>query len=141
MADEAELVVGTYAVLIPSEQESDGNFCSISDPLDDDLTDGSEDYPLLDFKLDVTAGTPTENGVIDLYRVPFDDTDQSPTPAGSYLQQYVGSFVLDNAADEYYLLGVPNIHKSDKFIWQNNDGSATLTCTLSVRGRSIKPGA
>lgn len=141
MANEAELVVGTYAQLIASEAEVDGAFCTLSGALNAALTDGSEDYPLLDFKLDVTSGTPTENGTVDLYRVPYDGTDQAPTPAGSYLQQYVGSFVLDNAADEYYLDGVTNVRKTDKFIWQNNDGSATLTCTLYVRGRTVVPGA
>lgn len=141
MANEAELVVGTYAQLIASEAEVDGAFCTISGALNAALTDGSEDYPLLDFKLDVTSGTPTENGKVLLFRVPYDGTDQAPTPAGSYLQQYVGSFILDNASDEYYLDGVPNVRKTDKFIWQNDDGSVTLTCTLYVRGRSIIPGS
>lgn len=139
MANEAELVVGTYAELIASEAEADGAFCTISGALNAALTDGSEDYPLLDFKLDITAGTPIENGPVLLFRVPYDGTDQAPTPAGSYLQMYVGAFIIDNAADEYYLDGVPNVRKTDKFIWQNDNG-ATLTATLYVRGRTVAPG-
>lgn len=140
MANEAEVVVGTYAQLIASEAEADGAFCTISGALNAALTDGSEDYPLLDFKLDVTSGTPVENGPVNLYRVPYDGTDQAPTPAGSYKQMFVGSFIIDNAADEYYLDGVPNVRKTDKFIWENDNG-ASLTCTLYVRGRSVQPGA
>jgi len=142
MANESIVVTSSYAQLIASEAEVDGAFCTISGALSGTITDATEQkYPLLDFKLDVTSGTPTENGTVDLYRVPYDGTDQAPTPAGSYLQHYVGSFVLDNAADEYFLFGVQNIHTGDKFIWQNNDGSATLTCTLYVRTRGIEPGA
>lgn len=141
MANEATIVKGSYAQLIASEAEADGAFSTISAALNTILTDGSEAYPLLDFKLDVTSGTPTENGAVDLYRVPYDGTDQAPTPAGSYLEQYVGSFVLDNASDEYFIYGVPNVDENDKFIWQNNDGSVTLTCTLYVRGRTVAPAA
>lgn len=140
MADEVEVVVGTYVELIASESEADGAFCTVSGDLDDSLTDGSEDYPLLDFKLGITAGTATELGRIDLYRVPNDGSDQGPTPAGNYLQHRVGTFVIDDALDEYYLDGVQNVRKSDKFVWQNNSG-ATLTATLYVRGRTVKPGA
>lgn len=128
---------GSYTQLIASEAEADGSFCTISGTIASVLAATVEDYPLLDFKLDVTSGTPTENGQVDLYRVPGDGIDQAPTPAGSYLQHYVGSFVLDNASDEYYIYGVENADNNDKFIWVNNDGSVTLTCTLYVRGRSV----
>ena len=141
MANEAVVTVSSYAELVASEAEADGAFCTLSGTIASVLGATEEDYPLLDFKLDVTSGTPTENGRIDLYRVPGDGTDQAPTPAGSYLQHYAGSFILDNAADEYYLYGVPNVDKNDKFIWQNNDGSASLTCTLYVRSRSVEPAA
>jgi hypothetical protein len=137
MAGEALVTYGTYTQLIASEAETDGSFSTISASIDTILTDGTENYSLFDFKLDITSGTPTENGVVDLYRVPMDGTDQAPTPAGSYLPHHAGSFVLDNATDEYYIYGVPNIDENDKFIWQNNDGSVTLTCTLYVRGRTL----
>ena len=140
MAGETIVVYGTYTSLIASEAEADGAFCTLSASLDTILTDGTENYSQLDFKLDVTSGTPVENGTVHLYRVPMDGTDQAPTPAGSYLQQHVGSFVLDNATDEYYLLGVTNIDENDKFIWQN-DQATTITCTLYVRGRTYTTAA
>jgi hypothetical protein len=114
MANESEVVRGTYAQLIASHAESDGGFCPISGALDGSLTDGSEDYPLLDFKLNVTGGTVTENASVDLYRVPSDGTDDAPTPGGAYLQHYVGSFVVDTNADELYLYGVANVDSKDK---------------------------
>jgi len=135
MAGETVVQYGSYTALIASEAEADDSFSTISASLDTILTDGSENYPLLDFKLDVTSGTPVENGEVYLYRVPMDGTDQAPTPAGSYLQQYVATFILDNATDEYYVFGVANIDENDKFIWQNSQAT-TITCTLYVRGRT-----
>lgn len=140
MAGETIVTYGSYTSLIASEAETDGAFCTLSASLDTILTDGSENYAQLDFKLDVTSGTPVENGAVHLYRVPMDGTDQAPTPAGSYLQHYVGTFILDNATDEYYLFGVTNIDENDKFIWQN-DQATTITCTLYVRGRTYTAAA
>jgi hypothetical protein len=140
MAGEGIVTYGSYTSLIASEAEADGAFCTISASLDTVLTDGTENYAQFDFKLDVTSGTPVENGVVNLYRVPMDGTDQAPTPAGDYKPHYVGSFTLDNATDEYYLFGVANIDENDKFIWQNEQAT-TITCTLYVRGRTYVPAA
>lgn len=137
MAGEAEVVEGTYAELIASESVTDTSFGTVSAALDTVLTDGSENYPLLDFKLDVTSGTPVENGEVRLFRVPHDGTDQAPTPNSTYVHHFVRSFKLDNAQDEYYLDGVPKIRSTEKFILQNVNG-ATITATLYVRGRTSR---
>jgi hypothetical protein len=140
MANEAIIDKGSYTSLIASEAEVDGAFSTISASVDTVLTDGTELYALFDFKLDVTSGVPIENGLVHLYRVPMDGTDQAPTPAGSYKPHYVDSFTLDSAVDEYYVFGVPNVDENDKFIWQN-DQATTITCTLYVRGRTYAPSA
>ena len=107
------------------------------------LTTGSEaDYPLLDMQLNVSSGTPTENGLIRVYRrSKADGTNESPAPAGSYLQEHVGSFVMDNATGYYYLYGVPNFDKNATYYLYNADGTATLTIALAARGRSYNTAA
>jgi hypothetical protein len=137
-----DLVVtsGSYTSLIASEAENDGAFCTISGTIASVLAATVEDYPLLDFKLDVTAGTFAADDTVDLYRVPGDGTDQAPTPTSSYLQQYVGSFVLSGSADEYYLYGVNNPDNNDKFIWVPNV-TTNITAQLFVRGRSLNAAA
>jgi hypothetical protein len=132
----AEVVKGaSYVQLIASETESDAAFCTISGPLEDSLTGVDNDYPYLDFKLDVTAGTLSSGGLVELYRVPYDGSDQAPTPGGSYLEHKVGWFVMDGTTNEFFWDGVENIRKTDKFIWRNN-GNTSVTATLYVIGRS-----
>lgn len=142
MANESVITKGTYASFFTGSGVADGGFPSISAALNGTVTDATEQlFPLLDFKLAVTSGVPTENATVDLYRVPSDGTDDAPTPVGAYLQQYVGSFVLDDAGTtEYYLYGVSNVDDNDKFIVENNSG-ATLDFTVSVRARGVEPGA
>ncbi len=133
---------GSYASAISSEAKADGAFSSVSSDVATVITDSTQQtYPLLDFKLELTTTTPTENGQVHLYRIPGDATDTAPTPAGSYKQQYVGSFTLDNALDDYYLYGVANIDPNDAFILENDDGTATLTWILHMRSRTTTPAA
>ena len=139
MAGESIVQGGTYTSLIASEAEIDGAFSTISAALSAVLTDGSENFQVLDFRFNHTVGTPTLNGRIDLYRVASDGTNQAQTPSATYPVERVGWFTLNAAAPNqfYYLSGIENIHETDKFIWQNNDGSVTLTGQLFVRGRTL----
>lgn len=127
-----------YSSFIASEAENDGAFCTISGTVASELAATVEDYPLLDFKLDVTAGTFAAGDTVELYRVPGDSDgpDQAPTPTSSYKHQYVGSFVLSGSNDEYYLYGVPNLDNNDKFIWSPNV-TTSVTAELFLRGRSL----
>lgn len=98
-----------------------------------------EDYPLLDFLLDISSGTPTENAVVRLYLRPkADGVNEAPAISGNYKHHYLGTFVLDNAADEYYLFNVPNLDKNGTFYLENESG-ATLTYQLYVRSRTYVP--
>jgi len=134
MSGETIIAKGGYTSLVASGSTADDVFSTLSASVDTILTDGSELFPLFDFKLDITSGTPAENGIVELYRVPMDGTDQAPTPAGSYLQHLVGKFILDDATDEYYIFGVANVDENDKFIYVNRQAT-TITAQLYIRGR------
>ena len=91
---------------------------------------------MFNFKPEITAGTAhTLNKTFDLYRRPADGTDSSSIPTTTYLQQYVGSFVVANANGQYYIYGVPNPDPNDTF-YVLNDGGQTSTFTLDVRAKS-----
>lgn len=139
MANEITIKHSAYVSLIASEAENDGAFCTISGALSSAITDTTEQiYPALDFKLDVTAGTFSAGDTVNLYRVPGDGTDSAPTPTSTHKHQYVGSFTLSGSADEYYLYGVANIDKNDKFIWEA-DVTTNVTAQLYVRARTSVP--
>lgn len=90
----------------------------------------------LDFRLNITSGTPTENANINLFRRRGDGTNQAPAPAGAYQEEFVGSFILDNAAGFYYLDAVLNADPNDEYYWYNDDPTVTLTASLDVRSRN-----
>lgn len=141
MANEISIVKGSFASLIASEAENDGAFCTLSGALSGAITNTAEQsYPLLDFKLDVTAGTFSADDKVHLYRVAGDGTDQAPTATSTHKQQYVGSFTLSGSADEYYLYGVANVDANDKFIWEA-DVTTSVTAQLYVRARTAAPAA
>lgn len=140
MANEISIVKGSFASLIASEAENAGAFCTLSAALSSVLSAALQVYPLLDFKLDVTAGTLSAGDKVHLYRVPGDGTDSAPTADSAYKNQYVGSFILDTNNDEYFLYGVANVDANDKFIWEA-DVSTSVTAQLYVRARTAAPAA
>ena len=136
MANETIVTVGTYAEIISTAAVANGVMSAASTTIATALSATEEVYALLDFKLDITSGTaPTLNATFDLYRNPGDGTDVASIPTTTYLQQYVGSFVVANANDQYYIYGVPNTDPNDKYYVLNNGGQ-TSTFTLDVRAKS-----
>ena len=135
MANETIQTTGSYATCIGSNNPSDSAFSTGTITAIGSAIANEDLYPLLDFKLDITVGTPTADTTVDLYRRPSDGTDQQPIPATDYLHEYVGSFVLDNATDEYYLYGIPNPDPNDTYYALNNSG-AQITFSVLVRGRT-----
>lgn len=138
MAGEAIKVASAYATAQASNSPASGAFSAGA------MTDVAtalgvteEDYAVLDFRLPITAGIPTENDTIEVYRIPGDGTNNSPTPAGAYKPHLVGVMTLDNATGYYHLRGVENEDGGDRFIWFNNS-SVTLTAALEMRGRTVK---
>lgn len=140
MTGEAINVTGTWATIQAAASTANGAFSAgTRTAISAALTVGSEaDYPLLDLQLAVSSGTPTENGTVKVYRrSKADGTNESPAPAGSFVQEYVGEFVMDNTASSYfYLYGIPNFDKNATYYLYNNDGTSTLTIALAARGRS-----
>jgi hypothetical protein len=97
------------------------------------LTANEQKYPLIDFRAVVTVAPPSANTSIDIYRRSSDGTNQQPVPAADYLQQYVGSAMLDDATGSYYLWGVQNVDPAATFYAFNNSGT---TVTIQLVGRT-----
>ena len=139
MSGETILALGTWATLQAAASTANGAFSAgTRTAISSALTTGSEsDYPLLDLKLEVSSGTPAENGTVDVYLRGKADTDEEPAPSGDFKPHYLGSFVMDNtASSEYYLYAVPNLDPEGTLYLYNNDGTSTLTIALKGRARS-----
>jgi len=138
MQGDVVLARGAYATVQAATSTGDGALCTgARTNIGTALAATEEDYPLLDLKLSVTVGTPTVNTTVDIYRIPDDGTNAAPATTTTYLEQYVGSFVLIGSAPSqyYYIYGVPNVDQNDEYVMINN-GGATLTIALAARGRS-----
>lgn len=136
-------VRGAYATLQASASVADGAVSagSVTD-IGTALAATVEDYPLLDFKLTQSVGTPVTPGTVDVYRKASDGTNPAQTPTSTITHQYVGSFTLaaTAATKYYYLYGVPNVDQNDTYYCRNKSG-ATLTFLLAGRGRSVNVAA
>ncbi|MFT6496257.1 MAG: hypothetical protein ACJA2A_002043 [Cycloclasticus pugetii] len=94
-------------------------------------------YPLIDFKVSVSVGTPTLNGKVHIFRRSKADTDESPAPTSAYLSERVASIKMSStASSHYYAYGIPNFDKNATYYIQNSDGANTLTLALKARARS-----
>lgn len=103
------------------------------------ISANEQKYELHDFECVITAGTPTANTTIDLYRIPNGNA-AGRTPSPAYLHEYIGSFVLDAATGSYYIYGVAVGDPDDTYITQNNGGAA-LTYNVNQRTRTTGPAA
>lgn len=138
-AGDAVIVRGTYATVQASASVANGAMSGGAvTAIGAALAATEEDYPLLDFRISMTVGTPTTPGTIDIYRRPSDGTNQAQAPTAAYKQQYVGSVQLSTSAatQYYYLYGVANVDQGDTFYGYNASG-ATLTFVIAARGRSL----
>jgi type II secretory pathway pseudopilin PulG len=145
MAGEALFKLGTWSsALISAASTATNATTSASNALDTYITGTNEaSYPLLDFQLLANFSVaPTENTTVDLYVILSDGTNYSVAPetgAGGFKQQYLGSFVLNNATgDQYsYIMGAPNLDPKGKFVLFNNATGQTGTLTLKARARTF----
>lgn len=136
MAGETIVVLGTFASIETSNAVADGAFSAgTKTSIVSALPATEEDAPLLDFKLDITAGTMSSGDLVHLYFRPSDGADLAPVPATTYKHQYVGTFALDGNADEFFLFGVPNNDKNGTYYWEV-DGSTTITAQMYARSRA-----
>lgn len=138
MANEAIVTASSYASIISSAAVASDAWSADSSALSAVLTTGDEaSYPILDFKLRVTSETFTDAETLDLYRIPTDGTHEavSPDDYSSGAPHYVGSFVVEAATATAYILGVTNVHSTDKFKVVNNS-AASATFSVEVRSRT-----
>ena len=143
MAGESINAKGSWATIQAANSTATGSFSAgTRTTITAALTTGSEDeYPLLDLQLNVSVGSPTENAQIRVYRrSKADGTNEAPAPAGSYLQEHVADFTIDNATGYYYLYGIPNVDENATYYLYNDD-SVTLTIALAARGRGFNTAA
>lgn len=138
MANETLLTKGSYVEIESGASLATATLSGESDSVATALSATEELYPLLDFKVTLSAGTPVVGSTIDIYRRPSDGTNASPAPvAADFLTNYVGTIVIDNAAATtyFYLYGVANHDEEDTFYFIHNNGS-NLTLALDVRGKT-----
>lgn len=136
MANETLQATGVYATVQAATSTADAALCAGVVTKIGSAIATEKLYPLLDFQVVVSVGTPVAGDTVDIYRRPSDGTSQSPAPqTADFLQQYVGSAVLDNQTGTYYLYGVANPDDEDTYYMVNN-GGATLTIELKARGRT-----
>ena len=138
-------VRGSWAIVQASNAVANGNFSAGSRTTMVTALGATEaDYSMLDFHLDITSGTPSDGGVVGLYRIPNGNSSAAPTPDNTslYLAEPVGRFsMMDVATSDYYVYNVPSGDPNDTYIIKNLDGSATLTMTLRARGKTRKASA
>ena len=145
MAGETIRDSGAFVALITSAAVANAAFSAESSVVSGVLTTGSEaNYPLLDFQLTITSGTPAATGLVNLYRRPkADGTNKGNAPTATNKIQYVGTFVLAAIAPTtyYYLYGVDNADPAATYYAENADGVSSLTFAVAVRARTYKAAA
>jgi hypothetical protein len=142
MSGEAINVKGSYATCLTAASVSADALSGASDSITTAIS-GQAAYPLLDFKITNSSGTPVAGKTIDVYRRPSDGTNQSPAPVvADFLSNYVGTVTIDDTAATtyYYLYSVTNPDPADTYYLVNNNTNA-LTLALAVRGRTYGPAA
>lgn len=141
MAGEAITLASSYTEIIASAAVGTGAWSADSSALSAVLTTGNQkDYPTLDFQILVTAETFVDGEIIELYRIPSDGTNEavSPDDYTSGAPYYCGSVSAEAASATLYILGVENIHNTDKFKVKNGSASSA-TFSVKVRSRTIGP--
>lgn len=137
MAGEVIDVTGTWATIQAAASTADGAMCAgTRTTITAALTGTEDDYPLLDFKVSISSGTPVENSHVHIIRRSKADTDESPAPTTTFTSEYVCTVKLDNtASSHYYVYDQRNADKNATY-YMLNDGGATLTLALKARGRT-----
>lgn len=147
MANEAIYAWGTQKTLEASgASAANGTMTQANDASYSVVSDGAT-FPDAEFVLKVQFATATsiENKVITLYARPLniDSTSDSPAPTSTYLEVYIGNFVLYGASaatDQYLMLeafGVPK--EADYYILNSSGQTISAGWSLKVTPRTYKP--
>ena len=138
MANETLNAKSAYVEIEAGASLATATLSGESDSVATALDATEELYPIIDFKVTLSAGTPVVGSIINIYRRPSDGANASPAPVyADFLNNYIGSIVIDNAAATtyYYLYSVDNPDENDTFYFTHDNGS-NLTLALAVRGRT-----
>ena len=103
------------------------------------LATTEEDYPEFEVRVQVTTGTPTENGVMAFHLRMSDGTNQEPAPSGDYAPHFRGSVTLDNTASTYYFSDPMSIRNKNATLYVKSDDA--LTVSISIRAITLAPAA
>jgi hypothetical protein len=147
MTTETIVVLGTQKTL-----EASGGSCATgaivqaNDATYGIVNDGAS-FPDAIFALKVQFGTVTgiENKTISLYARPinFDGANDAPAPTATYLERWIGNFVLQasaNNTDQYLSLLAFDVPTEAEYYIVNNSGQTQSSgWTLKVTPRSYKP--
>lgn len=107
------------------------------------VSDGGS-YPDALFVLRVQFSTVTgiENRTISLHARPLniDGTNHAPAPTATFIEKFLGSFVLSSGTDQYLSLVVHDLPKEADYYLINNSGqTVSAGWTLKVTPRTYKP--
>ena len=147
MTSETIFVYGTQKTLEASGGScTNGAVVQANDASYDVVTDGLG-YPDAEFAFRGQFGTVTniENKSIDLYArvLNIDGTNDSPAPTSTYLEKYVGSFILQASAantDQYLrCVGYDMPVTADYYLCNTSGQTLSAGWTLKVTPRSYKP--
>lgn len=147
MANEAIYAWGTQKTLEASGASfANSTIVQANDNTYSTDTDGAG-FPDAVFVLKIQFGTTTsiENKAISLFARPLniDGTNDSPAPTATYLERFVGSFVLSASAsgtDQYLSLDAYNLPREAEYYLTNGSGqTASAGWTLKVTPRTYKP--
>ncbi len=136
MAGETIYQKSAWADLQAAASTTDGNVSGgASTAISTAFGATAADYPLLDLKLSVTAGTPGANTTVDVYLQATADGTTAPAPSATFDSIYIGSFLLDGSAatQHYYIFGAPNLNSEGSLLLKNSTGA---TITIGLRGRA-----
>ena len=147
MANEAIYAWGTEKTLEASGAScANGNIVQANDASYSTVTDGAN-FPDAVFvlKLQFATVTSIENKVIALYARPLniDGTNDAPAPTATYLEKFVGSFILQASSagiDQYLMLTAYDLPKEAEYYLLNSTGqTVSAGWTLKVTPRTYKP--
>jgi hypothetical protein len=147
MANEAIYAWGTQKTLEANGASfANGNIVQANDAPYSTVSDGSN-FPDAVFvlKLQFSTVTSIENKVISLHAraLNIDGANNAPVPTATYLEKYIGSFVLQASlasTDQYLMLTGYDLPKEADYYLLNSSGqTVSAGWTLKVTPRTYKP--
>lgn len=117
---------------------TEANATSLAGMGTSNITAVQKQWPLLDFYIEVTAGTVADGDKLKLYRVQNSSAENSENYGTGRNQ--VGQVTLTGATDtDAYIRGVENADENDNWQVSPEIGGASLTFSVKCRTRTVGP--